>query len=211
MILNSTASESALDFNGTTSALYFLDNQRPRGLLHYSYNPITLFPKPGTHFQRHSQHITPHQHQHRKGESNHVILQSARTESHFFVDDSVSTPISHHAYPSPGSFSTSQIGSIAVQVIPASYAPELGLDSQLETPLLGSASNHAEQENKPPPFMPPLHSPPPPHKSTMSRNEGDQGSRPQQRHSGGIATISSVRNHGKPFTIKCPLIRYAYY
>lgn len=162
--------------------------------MHYSYSPTTLFPKPGTHFIRHSSHHRTSLHHHKMD----TIVQSARTESHFFLDDSLSsTPVSHHAYPSPGSFSTSQIGSIAVQVIPALQPPEHGLDSQLETPLLGSPTNHAEQENKPPPFMPPVNSPPPPHKSTMSRSENEQSGRPQQRHSGGIATISSVRNYGK--------------
>ncbi|CAL8140925.1 unnamed protein product [Orchesella dallaii] len=40
--------------------------------------------------------------------TNNAIIPAAHTESHLSVDESLSTPISYHGYPSPGSFTTTQ-------------------------------------------------------------------------------------------------------
>lgn len=131
--------------------------------------------------------------------TNNAIVPAARTESHLFVDESLSTPISYHGYPSPGSFSTSHSGSITVQVISSSHAPDH--DSQLETPLLGPQGGRVI--NKPPPFVPVVTGPP----FISKHHTKDNFPRPQQppapsvqqapRLNGPIASISNVsRPHG---------------
>ncbi|CAL8109863.1 unnamed protein product [Orchesella dallaii] len=135
--------------------------------------------------------------------TNNAIIPAARTESHLSVDESLSTPISYHGYPSPGSFTTTQSGSITVQVISSSHAPD---DSQLETPLLGPQGGRGGGGiNKPPPFVPIATQTGPPfskhHRDEVSRPQLPQSPSVQQpRLNGAIATISSIRPHGNSRT-----------
>ena len=202
-----------LDFTGTKSALYTqLEGHGKDGMgalsSHMSFSPVSLFPKPRTlSTGALDDNLDSQQHAFVDQDSN-LIVPASRTDSHLFVDESFSTPISYRGnFPSPDSNPSSPkqktTGSISVQVISASHAPEHEIESQLETPLLGPAGERAA--HKPPPFVPTLYFPPtkisqhnPPvlsHPDLQHTANANQQS--QSRFPGGIVTISSVRPHGK--------------
>lgn len=137
--------------------------------------------------------------------TNNAIIPAARTESHLSVDESLSTPISYHGYPSPGSFSTSHSGSITVQVISSSHAPDL--TTQIENPGIIGPHGGRGGINKPPPFVPVVTQGPP----FKYHIRDEVPSRPQQtpspsvqqppRLNGAIATISSISRHHGTFNL----------
>ncbi|CAG7726201.1 unnamed protein product [Allacma fusca] len=167
------ASGPPLDFTGTNSALLSLEGHKERGL-HYSFSPVSLFPKPRT---------IHHQHAY---DQDTVIVPAARTDSHLYVDESFSTPISYHGYPSPESIPTTHSGSITVQVM--WHSPEQEIESQLETPLLGPA---ADRDINKAPFIPSYLSP----TKITSHHTNHPSTAHQPRTYSGITTISSIRPH----------------
>ncbi|OXA44144.1 GDNF family receptor alpha-3 [Folsomia candida] len=182
------ASDPKLALNGSTSALFSLDQHRLAGLSpHMFFSPASLFPpRPGTHLHNHYLPKFRHHHDTAAPHTEHPPPSAALTQSHLMVDESssLSTP-TYAGYPSPpGSFSTSHSGSITVQVISSSHAPDHELESQLETPLYGPQGGHS----KPPPFIP--QKPRPPYTPAKGGTN--------------IATISSIRTHGSG-SVRLPL------
>jgi hypothetical protein len=169
------AIDPSLELNGSTSALFSLDQYRLAALSpHMSFSPASLFPpRPGPHLHNHYlgkyrhfyQHRTPTTHHHQQSISNRNNneidqhhhppptltrqlddgIPASNTESHLSVD-SRSLSTPMSVDGSAGSISTSHTsGSITVQVI-SSSSHAPELDSQLETPLMGPRPGSKQQQ-----------------------------------------------------------------